>query len=61
MIFCREVQYKMQPFTCQHRELHISKQNYEITPRYGREEGDGKGIQKRQGWKRAGRRGVKYR
>jgi hypothetical protein len=31
MIFCREGQYQMQPFICQHREQNISKQNYEIT------------------------------
>jgi hypothetical protein len=29
------VQYKMQPFSCQHREKHISKQNYEISVEQG--------------------------
>ncbi len=28
--------------------------------RDGREVGEGKGVQKRQGWKRAGKGGVKY-
>ncbi len=32
MIFCREVQFiMMQPFSHQHREQYISKQNYDIT------------------------------
>jgi hypothetical protein len=31
MIFQREVQYLMQPFSCQHGEQYISKKNYEIT------------------------------
>ncbi len=30
IIFCGEVQYYVQLFRCQHRELHISKRNYEI-------------------------------
>ncbi len=59
MKFCREVLYEMQPFSCQHWEKHMSKQNYEISARYGREEGEGKVVQKRRGWKRARRRGGK--
>jgi hypothetical protein len=35
-MFCLElwysVEYKMQPFSCKHREQHISKQDYEISP-----------------------------
>ncbi len=32
MLFWREVQYlHMQPYSCQHREQHISKRNYEIS------------------------------
>ncbi len=31
IIFSREVQYWMQPFSCQQREQHIPKRNYEIT------------------------------
>ncbi len=31
MIFWREARYQMQPFSCRHRERHISKRNYEIT------------------------------
>jgi hypothetical protein len=31
MIFCREVFYKMQLFSCKHREQHISKRHFEIT------------------------------
>ncbi len=31
MIIFREVHYKMQPFSCQHREQNIYKQNYEIS------------------------------
>ncbi len=31
MIFWREVQDLLQPFSCQQREQHISKRNYEIT------------------------------
>jgi hypothetical protein len=35
IMFCLElwysVDYKMQPFSCQHREQHISKQDYEIS------------------------------
>jgi hypothetical protein len=27
-IFCREVQYQMRPFSCQHWEQHIYKRNY---------------------------------
>jgi hypothetical protein len=34
IMFCLELsyseEYKMQPFSCQHREQHISKQDYEI-------------------------------
>jgi hypothetical protein len=37
MIFWREVQYKMQPFSSQHREQHISKRNYEISVVHARD------------------------
>jgi hypothetical protein len=29
-LFCKEVQYKIQPFRCQHLEQYISKRNYEM-------------------------------
>jgi hypothetical protein len=35
----------------------MSKQNYEIAARYGREEGEGKAVQKRQGVEESRERG----